>query len=156
MESTSTQESVLSSSQLSDLSNREVFSGETSSQQLGSQEVGKRPKSGEPGWLMAIADSMENPSVAQKDGASSQQSLDMFFGQTGIQEVQRLKPGEPGWLVSIAESLEEAGVGRERPQKDKKKTMPSQQDREMTRSSHDKEKATTSQDSGNRGVYSYK
>ena len=144
MESTSTQESVLSSSQLS---NRKIFSGEMSSQQLGSQEVGKRPKPGEPGWLMALADSMENPSTVQhNEGASSQQSVDMFSRQTGSQEVLRLR--ERGWSVSIAESWEEAEVGRERLQKYKKKTTPSQQDREMMRSSQDNEKgATISQDS---------
>ena len=65
METPSTQEMVFTSSQQSDRS-REGMSG-SSSQQLGCQEV-LRPKPGEPGWLVAIANSMETNPPMHKHG----------------------------------------------------------------------------------------
>ena len=48
--------------------------------------MGGRPK---PGWLVAIADNMETNSTMQEKGmTSSQQSRDMFSGQSASQEVQ--------------------------------------------------------------------
>merc|ERR1719318_885811 len=85
---------------------------------------------------------------------SSQQSRDMFTGQSSSQEVQRPKPGEPGWLVSIAESLEEDGVDRMKTQvKDKiEKPKPSsQQSKDMfpaESSSQEVYRPKPSQDSG--------
>ena len=65
LETPSTQEMVMSSSQQSDMF-REVSTGEPSnSQQLGSQEGGRRPKPGEPGWLVAMVDSMEIPPMQE-------------------------------------------------------------------------------------------
>ena len=96
LETPSTQETVMSSSQQSDMF-REVSTGEPSnSQQLGSQEGGRRPKPGEPGWLVAMVDNMKTPPMQERELSSSQQSRDMFSGQSVSQEVQRPKPGEPG------------------------------------------------------------
>ena len=78
---------------------------------------------------------METNSTMQEKGmTSSQQSRDMFSGQSASQEVQRPKPGEPGWLVSIAESLEEGGVDRMKHQMKDKRENPkpsSQQSKDM-------------------------
>lgn len=64
---------------------REGISVGSSNQFGSSQEVG------DPGWLMAIADSMVT---------SSEQSRHMISTQSCSQELQRPKPGESGWLFT--------------------------------------------------------
>merc|ERR1719186_516809 len=59
-----------------------------------------------------MVDSMETPPMQKLELSSSQQSRDMFSGQSVSQEASRPKPGEPGWLVSLAESMEEGRVDR--------------------------------------------
>merc|ERR1719186_1611474 len=68
-----------------------------------------------------MVDSMETPPMQKLELSSSQQSRDMFSGQSVSQELQRPKPGEPGWLVSLAESMEEGRVDRSTPNLDGKR-----------------------------------
>ena len=95
-----------------------------------------------------------NSTMQEKGLTSSQQSRNMFSGQSFSQEVQRPKPGEPGWLVSIADCLEEGGMDRMKHQvKDKReKPKPSyQQSRDMfsfQSSNQNVQRPLSSQDSG--------
>ena len=75
-----------------------------------------------------------NSTMQEKGLTSSQQSRNMFSGQSCSQEVQRPKPGEPGWLVSIADCLEEGGMDRMKHQVKDKREKPkpsSQQSKDM-------------------------
>ena len=116
---------------------REGISVGSSNQFGSSQEVG------DPGWLMAIADSMVT---------SSEQSRHMISTQSCSQELQRPKPGESGWLVSITDCLEEGGVDKMKQHLKEKSVKPfSQQPMDMfsvQSSRQDVHRPTPSQDSG--------
>ena len=116
---------------------REGISVGSSNQFGSSQEVG------DPGWLMAIADSMVT---------SSEQSRHMISVQSCSQELQRPKPGESGLLVSITDCLEEGRVDKMKQHLKEKSVKPfSQQPMDMfsvQSSRQDVHRPTPSQDSG--------
>jgi len=78
--------------------------GDSSSQQLGSQELGNRPKPGEPGWLVAIAENTGN--TEKQEGISAKESMEMISASSGSEEADKVRRGESGWLVRLAGSEE--------------------------------------------------
>ena len=71
--------------------------GESSSQQLGSQEVGNKPKPGKRGWLVANAENTGN--TEKHEGISAKDSREMISASYGSEGAHKVKRGESGCLV---------------------------------------------------------